>query len=77
MLRDSAAAMRALTASTTFAIVLGAALAGCGIKGPLTLPAAPAASASAPATAPPASSPPASAGESPATAPTDPSARKP
>jgi predicted small lipoprotein YifL len=74
MLRDSAAAMRALTASTTFAVVLGAALAGCGIKGPLTLPAAP---APAPATAPPASSSPASAGESPATSPADPSARKP
>jgi predicted small lipoprotein YifL len=44
MLRDSTATMRALAAITTLAVVVP--LAGCGIKGPLTLPpAAPAASA--------------------------------
>jgi predicted small lipoprotein YifL len=43
MLRDYAAVMRALTAVTTLAVAVAVPLAGCGIKGPLTLPPAPAA----------------------------------
>jgi diaminopimelate decarboxylase len=50
MLRDYAALMRALTAVTTLAVAVAVPLTGCGIKGPLTLPPAPAApTAAAPA----------------------------
>jgi len=71
--------MRALAAITTFAVVVVVPLAGCGIKGPLTLPPAPAApTASAPAT--PAGSPPpapAAADETATATPAAPPARKP
>jgi len=79
MLRDYTAAMRALSAVTTFAVVVVAIpLTGCGIKGPLTLPPAPAApTAGAPAA--PAGSPPptpAASGEAaPATPPAAPAAK--
>jgi len=59
MLRDYTAAMRALTAVTTFAVVVAVPLAGCGIKGPLTLPPAPAAPAAAAPSAPAAAAAPA------------------
>ncbi|WP_422012547.1 LPS translocon maturation chaperone LptM [Roseateles sp.] len=52
-MKKTAASVGGLTVSATAALLITlAALTGCGQKGPLTLPAKPAAAASAPASAP-------------------------